>query len=56
LKPGITGPWQVLGRDGIPFAEMVQLDYLYVTGWSVFTDLKLMLKTIPTVFRVRDSY
>jgi exopolysaccharide biosynthesis polyprenyl glycosylphosphotransferase len=56
LKPGITGPWQVLGRDGIPFAEMVQLDYLYVTGWSVFNDLKLMLKTIPTVFRVRDSY
>ncbi len=56
LKPGITGPWQVLGRDGIPFAEMIRLDYLYVTGWSVFNDLKLMLKTIPTVVRVRDSY
>jgi exopolysaccharide biosynthesis polyprenyl glycosylphosphotransferase len=56
LKPGITGPWQVLGRDGIPFAEMVRLDYLYVTGWSVLNDLKLMLKTVPVVFRVRDSY
>src|SRR5213075_305877 len=35
LKPGITGPWQVLGREDIPFAEMVKLDYHYVTGWSL---------------------
>ena len=31
LRPGITGLWQVLGRDDIPFDEMVKLDYLYVT-------------------------
>ena len=35
LKPGMTGLWQVLGRDEIPFEEMVKLDYLYVTSWSV---------------------
>jgi exopolysaccharide biosynthesis polyprenyl glycosylphosphotransferase len=55
LKPGITGLWQVLGRDGIPFDEMVKLDYLYVTNWSVFQDLKLILRTIPVVFRSHAS-
>ncbi len=51
LKPGITGLWQVLGRDGIPFDEMVKLDYLYVSTWSVFSDIKLILRTIPVLFR-----
>ncbi len=47
LKPGITGLWQVLGRDEIPFEEMVKLDYLYVTSWSMLNDVKLILRTIP---------
>jgi lipopolysaccharide/colanic/teichoic acid biosynthesis glycosyltransferase len=51
LKPGITGLWQVLGRDGIPFEEMIKLDYVYVTSWSVGGDLGLLLRTIPTVIR-----
>jgi exopolysaccharide biosynthesis polyprenyl glycosylphosphotransferase len=51
LKPGITGLWQVSGRDGIPFSEMVQLDYLYVTCWSLWSDLALIFKTIPVVTR-----
>jgi lipopolysaccharide/colanic/teichoic acid biosynthesis glycosyltransferase len=51
LRPGITGLWQVLGRDAIPFSEMVRLDYLYVTGWSLGGDLRLLLRTVPTVFR-----
>ncbi len=42
LKPGITGLWQVLGRDDIPFEEMVGLDYRYVTTWSLSNDLKLI--------------
>jgi exopolysaccharide biosynthesis polyprenyl glycosylphosphotransferase len=49
LKPGITGIWQVLGRDGIPFEEMVKLDYLYVTSWSLGGDIRLLLRTIPIV-------
>jgi exopolysaccharide biosynthesis polyprenyl glycosylphosphotransferase len=56
LKPGITGPWQVLGGPDIPFEEMVKLDYLYVTGWSLFTDLKLVLQTVPVVLRRREAY
>ena len=55
LKPGITGLWQVLGRDGIPFEEMVKLDYLYVTTWSIFNDVKLMLRTIPVLFRAHSD-
>ncbi len=51
LKPGITGLWQVLGRDDIPFEEMVGLDYRYVTTWSLANDLKLMLQTVPVMRR-----
>lgn len=50
LKPGITGIWQVLGRDGIPFEEMVKFDYVYVTSWSLPGDMRLLLRTIPAVF------
>jgi len=51
LKPGMTGLWQVLGRSAIPFEEMVRLDYLYVTTWSLWNDLRLMLRTLPAVAR-----
>ncbi|OAI55276.1 hypothetical protein AYO48_04035 [Gaiella sp. SCGC AG-212-M14] len=49
LKPGCTGPWQVMGGSGIPFEEMVRLDYHYVTGWSLRGDLLLLLRTLPVV-------
>jgi len=51
VKPGMTGLWQVLGRSDIPFQEMVRLDYLYVTNWSVLGDIRLLLETIPAVLR-----
>jgi exopolysaccharide biosynthesis polyprenyl glycosylphosphotransferase len=53
LKPGITGPWQVLGRNEIPFDEMLKLDYLYVTNWSLWRDLRLMLQTVPAALTRR---
>ena len=49
LTPGLTGLWQVLGRTTLPFDEMIRLDYLYVTNWSLWTDVRLMLRTIPAV-------
>jgi lipopolysaccharide/colanic/teichoic acid biosynthesis glycosyltransferase len=55
VKPGITGLWQVLGREEIPFGEMVKLDYLYVTEWSLLGDVKLLLRTVPAVLRRRDA-
>jgi exopolysaccharide biosynthesis polyprenyl glycosylphosphotransferase len=50
LKPGVTGPWQVMGRDDIPFEDMVKLDYHYVTSWSISSDLRLLFRTVPAVF------
>jgi exopolysaccharide biosynthesis polyprenyl glycosylphosphotransferase len=49
LTPGLTGPWQVMGRNAIPFAEMVKIDYLYVAEWSLWHDVKLLLRTLPVV-------
>jgi exopolysaccharide biosynthesis polyprenyl glycosylphosphotransferase len=53
LTPGVTGLWQVLGRTTIPFEEMIKLDYLYVTNWSLFGDIKLVLRTLPVVLSRR---
>ena len=55
LTPGITGLWQVLGRTSIPFEEMVKLDYLYVTNWSLWGDLRLLLRTLPAVLLRRGA-
>lgn len=51
LRPGMTGLWQVLGRSEIPFEEMVRLDYLYVTNWSLWQDLRLMCGTVPAMLK-----
>jgi exopolysaccharide biosynthesis polyprenyl glycosylphosphotransferase len=55
LTPGLTGPWQVMGRNAIPFDEMVKLDYLYVADWSLWNDIKLLLRTLPVVVGRRGS-
>jgi lipopolysaccharide/colanic/teichoic acid biosynthesis glycosyltransferase len=55
LTPGITGLWQVMGRNEIGFDEMVKLDYLYVNNWSLWWDVKILLRTAPVVF-LRRGY
>ena len=55
LTPGVTGLWQVLGRTEIPFNEMIKLDYLYVTNWSLWGDVRLMLRTLPVVLTRRGA-
>ena len=50
LTPGMTGPWQVLGAR-VPMAEMVAIDYLYVAGWSLWLDVKLLIRTARHVLR-----
>jgi exopolysaccharide biosynthesis polyprenyl glycosylphosphotransferase len=54
--PGITGLWQVLGRNDIPFEEMVKLDYVYVTNWSLWWDVKILVQTLPVVLNRRGAY
>ena len=50
LTPGMTGPWQVLGAR-VPMQEMVGIDYLYVASWSLWVDIKLLLRTVRHVLR-----
>ena len=56
LTPGVTGLWQVLGRSEIPFGEMITLDYLYVTNWSLWGDVKLLARTVPRVLQKTGAY
>jgi exopolysaccharide biosynthesis polyprenyl glycosylphosphotransferase len=56
LRPGVTGLWQVLGASDIPFEEMTKLDYLYVTNWTLWGDLRIVLHTIPALLRARNAY
>jgi exopolysaccharide biosynthesis polyprenyl glycosylphosphotransferase len=50
LTPGMTGPWQVLGTR-VPMQEMVAIDYLYVSNWSLWLDLKVLMRTVRHVSR-----
>ena len=49
VSPGITGQWQILGSWRMPVDDMVVLDYLYTAHWSLWTDLKLLARTMPFV-------
>jgi len=53
LTPGMTGRWQILGSARVPMSEMVKLDYAYVTGWSLWSDVKILLRTVPYVLARR---
>ncbi len=55
LRPGLTGPWQVMGRNDIPFREMVDIDYDYSAAWSFWGDIRLMLQTVRVVIARRGS-
>jgi len=47
--PGITGLWQVAGRNRLGFDEMVRLDLQYLRSWSLGSDLRILLRTLPSV-------
>jgi lipopolysaccharide/colanic/teichoic acid biosynthesis glycosyltransferase len=51
MLPGITGLWQISGRNQITdFEEVVRLDMEYIKNWSIYLDCKILLKTIVCVF------
>ena len=56
IKPGMTGLWQVSGRNRLHFEEMVRLDVFYIENWSVLLDLKIMVKTIPVMLKGDNTY
>ncbi len=49
VKPGMTGLWQIFGSARIPLPEMVKIDYLYGANWSIWLDLKILIRTVPYV-------
>jgi exopolysaccharide biosynthesis polyprenyl glycosylphosphotransferase len=49
LVPGMTGPWQILGPTRVPLTEMVGIDYLYGANWSMWLDIKILLRTLGHV-------
>ena len=51
MKPGITGLWQVSGRNRLTFEQMVKVDLFYIENWSIWLDLKIILLTIPALWR-----
>ena len=51
MKPGITGLWQVSGRNRLTFEEMVRIDLFYIENWSLLLDLKIILLTLPAILR-----
>jgi lipopolysaccharide/colanic/teichoic acid biosynthesis glycosyltransferase len=56
VKPGITGLWQIYGRNTITFNEMVRLDLTYANNWSLSLDFKILLKTLWVVLCMKGAY
>jgi undecaprenyl-phosphate galactose phosphotransferase len=56
VRPGITGPWQVSGRNRLTFKERVHLEAWYARNWSLWLDIVILLKTVPTLLRRGQSY
>ena len=55
IKPGLTGLWQVSGRNDISYDNRVKLDIYYIENWSIGLDIAILLRTIPAVFK-RTGY
>ena len=56
VAPGMSGLWQVSGRSLLTFDEMVMLDLFYIENWSLSLDLKIMLRTVPSVLLANGAY
>jgi Undecaprenyl-phosphate galactose phosphotransferase WbaP len=56
VRPGITGPWQVAGRNQTSFQNRVEMDTYYVHDWSVWLDLVLLARTVKTVLKSSGAF
>jgi lipopolysaccharide/colanic/teichoic acid biosynthesis glycosyltransferase len=57
IRPGITGLWQVSGRNKITnFDEIVKLDLKYIDNWSIWQDTKIIIKTVLVLFGRKGAY
>ncbi len=56
VKPGLTGLWQVSGRNNLPYADRVWLDHYYVCNWSIWLDILIIARTVPEVLHCSGAY
>ena len=56
VLPGMTGLWQISGRSGLAFDDLVRLDFTYLENWSIWLDVSIIAKTIPAVISGRGAY
>jgi exopolysaccharide biosynthesis polyprenyl glycosylphosphotransferase len=57
MKPGMTGPWQVSGRNRITdFEEVVQLESTYIRSWSILKDIQILFRTVPAVLNMDGAH
>jgi exopolysaccharide biosynthesis polyprenyl glycosylphosphotransferase len=56
VLPGMTGLWQISGRSGLSFDDLVRLDFTYLENWSIWLDISILVKTIPAVMTRRGAY
>ena len=56
VLPGMTGLWQISGRSGLEFDDLVRLDFTYIENWSIWSDVSIIAKTIPAVISGRGAY
>ena len=55
-RPGMTGLWQVSGRNNVDYSTRVYLDSWYVKNWSLWSDLVILIKTISVVINYQGAY
>jgi len=56
VLPGMTGLWQISGRSGLGFDDLVRLDFTYLENWSIWLDVTIIARTIPAVVMRRGAY
>jgi len=56
VLPGMTGLWQISGRSGLEFDDLVRLDFAYIEAWSIWLDISIIARTIPAVLSGRGAY
>ncbi len=56
VLPGMTGLWQISGRSGLSFDDLVRLDFAYLENWSIWLDISIIARTLPAVITGRGAY
>jgi lipopolysaccharide/colanic/teichoic acid biosynthesis glycosyltransferase len=56
MRPGLTCLWQVNGRRDVKFDDWMKMDLEYLDDWSLWLDIKILIKTVPAIFLGTGAY